>query len=276
MYHPPESCDPNKLFPKLERNLNHMKIEAVTTCVGYGDILAHTLPRNLGHFDSILVLTAPEDKQTQKVCDYYGVKYHATDAFGTRWGNFSKGTCINEGLRKLDRDQWICHLDSDIVLPPNTRQALECAHLATDSLYGMDRIECKSYLDWMRFLDDPEPIVAGNGFFVHTTHAPFPMGTRVKFDEHGGYIPIGFFQLWHADSGIFNYPEGHTDAGREDSHFATLWSRNKRQLLPEIIAYHLESEAAPMAVNWKGRATTPFSINATLRETLAAARRLLL
>ena len=49
-----------------------------------------------------------------------------------------------------------------------------------------------------------------------------------------GYIPIGFFQLWHADSEILNYPEGHTDAGREDSHFATLRPRHKRQLLPKV------------------------------------------
>ena len=91
-----------------------------------------------------------------------------------------------------------------------------------------------------------------------------------------GYIPIGFFQLWHADSEILNYPEGHTDAGREDSHFATLWPRHKRQLLPEIIAYHLESESAPMAVNWKGRATKPFSIDSSPRDSLAAARRHLL
>ena len=101
-------------------------------------------------------------------------------------------------------------------------------------------------------------------------------GVLVKFDQHGGYIPIGFFQLWHADSEILNYPEGHTDAGREDSHFATLWPRDKRQLLPEIIAYHLESESAPMAVNWKGRATKPFSIDSSVRDALAAARRLLL
>ena len=72
--------------PKYERNESPMKIECVTTCVGYGDILAHSLPMNKGHFDSMLVITAPEDKQTQKVCDYYRVPYLSTDSFGTRWG----------------------------------------------------------------------------------------------------------------------------------------------------------------------------------------------
>lgn len=230
MYAPIVPCGP--VYQNYERKSSSMKIECVTTCVGYGDILAHTLPRNRIHFDSLLVVTAPEDKQTQKVCDYYRVPYHATDSFGTRWGQFSKGTCINEGLGKLDAAQWICHLDADIVLPPNTREALDRANLAKDSIYGVDRVECKSYLDWLRFMDDPEPVVAGNGYFIHTTHSPFQLGTRVKFDQEGGYIPIGFFQLWHADSQR-KYPQGHTDAGREDSHFATLWPRDKRQLLPD-------------------------------------------
>ena len=82
---------------------------------------------------------------------------------------------------------------------------------------------------------------------IYTTHAPFQFGTRVQLAHQGGYIPIGFFQLWHADSKILKYPEGHTDAGREDSHFATLWPRGKRSLIPEILfCYHLESEAAVM------------------------------
>jgi hypothetical protein len=251
-----------------------MKIECITTCVGYADILAHTLPRNKEHFDSLLVVTAPEDKQTRKVCDYYRVPHHATDSFKSRWGQFAKGTCINEGLARLAKDSWICHLDADIALPPHTREALERANLAKDGLYGVDRVECKSYLDWQRFLDDPEPAIAGNEYLIHTTHSPFQWGTRVKMDGSGGYIPIGFFQLWHGDSKILKYPEGHTDAGREDSHFATLWPREKRHLIPEIIAYHLESEAAEMGVNWKGRATKPFSINTSIKDTVNAVRRL--
>jgi len=258
----------------VKRTRNEMKIECVTTCVGYGDILAHTLPRNKSLFESILVVTAPEDKQTQKVCDYYRVPYLATDSFGTRWGQFCKGTAINEGLARLKKDAWICHLDSDIVLPPNFREALGHANLATHSLYGVDRVECKSYLDWMRFLDNPEPVVAGNGYFIHTTHSPFQIATRVKMDSKGGYLPIGFFQLWHADSKILKYPEGHSDAGREDSHFATLWPRDKRQLLPEIIVYHLESEAAEMGINWKGRKSKPFTINSAVRDAMEAVRKL--
>ena len=248
---------------------NEMKIECVITCAGYGDILSHTLPMNQRHFDKILVVTAPEDKQTQKVCDYWGIQYHSTDCFQNRWSRFMKGKGINEGLVRLDKDAWLCHMDADIALSPNARAALAIMDLDPDCIYGIDRVECKNFLDWMRFISSPEPIVARNNFLIHTTHAPFQWATRIKFDHHGGYLPIGFFQLWHSKVRT-QYPEGHTDAGREDAHFAALWPRNKRGLLPEIIGYHLESEAAEMAVNWKGRKTKPFSVNTAIEDAVAA------
>lgn len=249
-----------------------MKIECVVTCVGYGDFLAHTLPMNKPHFDSMLIVTSPEDTKTKRVCDYWGVPYHSTDSFQSRWGQFFKGKGINEGLDKLKKDDWLCHMDADIALSPNTRSALEKMELSKEGIYGIDRLECKSYLDWRRFLDDPEPVVAGNNFFIHTTHAPFQWATRVKFDHHGGYIPIGFFQLWHSNV-MTKYIEGHSDAGREDSHFATQWPRGKRQLLPEILAYHLESEAAEMTVNWKGRKSKTFSIDTVVEDAINSQKR---
>jgi hypothetical protein len=239
-----------------------MKIEAIITSVGYADLLAHTLPLTKWLFDRIIVVTGPEDKDTPRVCDYWRVPWHATDAFQSRWGKFCKGAGINEGLGKLDADAWICHLDADIGLAPNTREALETADLDTSMIYGVDRFECKSYEQWQRFIGNPEPNVAGNGFMIHTTHSGFQLGTRVAFPHNGGYIPIGFFQLWHADSKQLRYPEGHNDAGREDSQFAALWPRSKRALIPEVMAYHLEAEYAEMGVNWQGRKSKRFGINA--------------
>lgn len=237
-----------------------MKIEAVITCVRHSDFLAHTLPMNKPLFDRIIVATAPEDKDTQRICDYWGVRYHATDCFQHRWGHFCKGAAINEALALLGRDAWICHLDADIALPPNTRGVLERADLDPAMIYGIDRFMCPTHTDWMRFFGKPEPHTEGDGFFINMAHCPFPIGTRVAFQHAGGYVPIGFFQLWNASSGIVKYIEGHSDAGREDSHFAAQWPRRKRGFIPEIVAYHLESEFAVMGVNWKGRKTKPFGV----------------
>jgi hypothetical protein len=237
-----------------------MKIEAVTTCVNCADFLAHTLPLNKDLFDKLIVVTAPEDKATKQVCDHYGVRYHQTDAFRSRWGEFCKGAAINEGLNQLAKDAWMVHLDSDVILPAHFRQAIERADLDTSMVYGIDRAEFKSYADWQKFHGAPEPQIQGNGVFIHTTHTGRSLGTRVQFENRGGWLPIGFFQLWHADSKILKYPEGHNNAGREDSLFGALWPRRKRGFIPEVIAWHLESENAPMAVNWKGRQTKPFQI----------------
>jgi hypothetical protein len=74
-------------------------------------------------------------------------------------------------------------------------------------------------------------------------------------------VPIGFFQLWNPKgSGVCHYPERHTTAARSDMLFAMQWPRDKRHLLPEIIAIHLESESVEMGANWQGRKTKPFSL----------------
>ena len=241
------------------------KIEAVTVCAGYADILAHTLPHNHRQFDRMVVVTEPEDKQTRKVCETYGVQCVLTDAIATRWGKFCKGFGINAGLNAIEKDAWILHMDSDIVLPPNFREVLMRAQLDETMIYGCDRAEFKSFADWQQFYQSPEPNVQGNGFFLHITNHGQQLGTRVAFQHFGGYVPIGFFQLWHAASGILRYPEGHTDAGKEDSVFPTHWPRRKRGFIPEIVVYHLESELAPMGVNWAGRRSRKFGMTNEVR-----------
>jgi hypothetical protein len=253
------NCTDYGLEPQVGGRKNEvMKLEAVITCVNHADFLAHTLPHNKPHFDKLIVVTAPEDRQTQKVCDYWGVKYHATDAFNSRWGDFKKGCGINEGLNLLDRTDWLLHLDADIVLPPNTRYVLERADLEPLMVYGVDRVMCPNWEAWQKFISAPEPHTEGNGFFINTVHSGFPLGTRLSFDHEGGYIPVGYFQLWNVASRVTKYVEGHSDAGREDAVFPIQWPRRRRALIPEITAYHLESEPAEMAVNWKKRVTKPF------------------
>jgi hypothetical protein len=88
----------------------------------------------------------------------------------------------------------------------------------------------------------------------------FPLGTRLMHNFAGGYLPLGFYQMWSPSvSGIRTYPEEHTSAGRGDTLFAEQWPRSKRALIPEVVAYHLESEDASMALNWNGRVSAPFT-----------------
>jgi hypothetical protein len=132
-------------------------LEGVTVSVNCADFLAHTLPLNKIHFDRLIVVTAPEDKQTRKVCQAWGVECVLTDVFRARWGEFRKGAGINEGLKTLAKTDWLLHMDCDIVLPAHFRSTLELLNLDKSMIYGFDRAEFKSYEAWQAFFGDPEP-----------------------------------------------------------------------------------------------------------------------
>jgi hypothetical protein len=235
-------------------------IEAVVCCVNHGDFLAHTLPLNKNHFDKLVIVTAPEDAVTRQVCKYYGVETVLTDKFRSRWGEFCKGAGINEGLRKLSKRSWILHMDADIVVPPHFRETLTEANLDTQCIYGVDRFCFPDYRSFQKFYGRPE--LHTEGPFVNVVHGGVPLGTRVSFKTQGGYLPIGFFQLFHADSGNLVYPEGHQDSSREDLQFPAKWPRSKRGFIPEILVYHVESEPnQQMGINWRKRTTKPFHVD---------------
>jgi hypothetical protein len=68
--------------------------------------------------------------------------------------------------------------------------------------------------------------------------------------------------MWHPQgSGVKNYPTDSSGADRTDMVFAKKWARDKRELIPEIVGVHLDSENATMTSwgkNWNGRKTAQF------------------
>jgi hypothetical protein len=265
-------CDPNDksggkdlhhapvAVQRLEKHALPFKMEAVIVCDKYHDFLTHTLPTNKFLFDRTVVVTSPEDLKTQRVCEFNHVECILTDSLMSRWkGQFKKGAGINEGLGMLNRDGWVVHLDADIWLPPQTRLLIQGADLDTAMLYGIDRFLVKGYEAWNAFRALPD-LQHEDDAYIHL--GAFPIGTRVMSKEAGGYIPIGFFQMWHPwTSGIFDYPWEHTNAGRGDMVQAKRWPRSMRALIPEVICYHLESGDAVMSSNWNGRTTAQFGGN---------------
>lgn len=236
-----------------------MKIEAVTVCVNYSDFLAHTLPHNKNHFDRMVIVTDTKDIETKKVCDYYNVMCVQTDVFYENGSKINKGKGINEGLKHLDGDGWVVHMDADIYLPPLTRSILEKIDLDEETIYGVDRMMCPTYEKWIDFIDNPSPMHEG-WIYVHT--GAFPLGVRIAEYKNKGWEPIGFFQMWNPKaSGVFEYPKEQGAVDRSDVMFAKLFNRNKRQLIPEIISIHIDSEEmVQMGKNWSGRQTAKFNM----------------
>ena len=236
-----------------------MRIEGVSVCVNYADILAHTLPHNRQAFDRMVVVTTPEDEATQRVCEYYHVECVQTDVFFRDGDTFNKGAAIDHGLGLLSKLGWVVHLDADIYLPPKTRFILENLPLDDRKIYGIDRLMVTSHGEWMSFLSAPRPIQE-SWVFIHLDS--FPVGCRIAeyANKDAGYTPIGYFQLWSpGGSGVWGYPTEHGTCDRTDVLHAKKWSRCDRELLPELVCLHLDSEAAKMGTNWEGRKTRRFS-----------------
>ncbi len=248
------------------------RLEAITVCVDYSDFLAETLPENLRHFDHYVVVTSYEDTQTQDLCSHLGVECHATDVMykdalesrlqpakaGTP-AVFAKGRAIDFGLAMLRKTDWIVHLDADIWLPPRTRFWLQNAALDEDCIYGIDRVNCPGYDAWRKFRDAP---LRQSSRIQHIRHwlvvpPPFPLGARLALKDYEGYVPIGFFQLWHARHDR-RYPLEHSTAERSDVMHPLQWPLGKRRMLPELIAVHLESQSDRMGTNWRGRKSPQF------------------
>jgi hypothetical protein len=75
-------------------------------------------------------------------------------------------------------------------------------------------------------------------------------------DTLRGYVPIGFFQLWHA-SAQKDYPWSLGTAQHDDVLFAEQWPRPNRQLLPSAICYHLCAQPPKLGENWDGHRSQP-------------------
>ncbi len=237
-------------------------IETVTVCVGYADFLSESARENRSLFDRWIIVTRSSDEETREVARKYSLECILCDE-GEKEGEFNKGWLIERGLQHTSSVGTRIHLDGDIILPKAFRHLLNAAHLREDTIYGWDRVMVKSWEEWQKlkksgWLDN-----------CHDYHnrLRFPEGIHVGtrwVDKDMGWCPIGHGQLWHSSNdqwrGIRSrrYPARHNDACRSDVQQALLFDREKRALIPEIIAVHLESEPAKLGANWKGRKTKRF------------------
>jgi hypothetical protein len=231
-----------------------MQLEAVIVCKDYSDFLAHSLPENMQYFDRLVVVTHYNDKKTQALCNKFSVECVQTSAMHEDGDAFNKGRAINLGLGHLRGLDWILHLDADVVLPHNFRNLLHRAKLQQQNLYGADRVNVRSWEEWQKHKGSRVPTYQ-HGYFIEPNSA-LPLGARIVHHEHG-YVPIGFFQLWHKTHGK-KYPINQGNAEHTDVLFACQWPRHNRVLLPEVIVYHLDSEHSDMGANWNGRKTKHF------------------
>lgn len=240
-----------------------MRLEAVTVCVDYADFLDAVAPFNAPLLDRWIVVTSSTDHATQHVCRRHGLQCLISDEHRKNGDTFNKGRLIERGLHHLSADSWRLHLDGDICLPSRFRRLLDQAHLDESSIYGADRVMIRGFAAWQRLL-------ASGWLQGQTRRYPYAVDVPAGFSlgdrwaSEAGYVPIGFFQLWHGGQDeqygvrVRPYPQHHGTACRTDVQHALQWDRRKRALIPEILVAHLESESLGNGANWSGRKTKPF------------------
>jgi len=235
-----------------------LRLEMVTTCVGFDDILDVTLAKNHPHFDTVIVVTTHADKATQKVCRKHSVICVQTDLFFKNGRKFNKGAAINSGF---DYFQWYgirMHLDADIILPDNFRRILfNHSYLERDCIYGADRVNVVG-IDKVKklvySLDNQQKYRLILGPIEEANTQP-KLGHRLVCSLRG-YLPLGFFQLWHA-SCQKPYPYSLGTAAHDDMMFSALWPESKRRLLPGAICYQVLGKNPKIGENWEGRRKQP-------------------
>ena len=179
----------------LPNSPESLRLEAVTVCVGFDDILDVTLALNHPHLDTMIVVTSHDDRRTQRVAQKHGAICVQTDLFKKNGRAFNKGAAINAGLSRFQYHGWRLHLDADIALPDNFRRVLlNHTHLDAACIYGADRCDAIG-LGELRAIRARGPQHAHGAFLMPQHHRPL---SPRYVDTLRGYVPIGFFQLWHA------------------------------------------------------------------------------
>jgi hypothetical protein len=243
-----------------------MKLQCVTVSVNYSDFLYYVLEENKNLFDRWVIVTNTKDIATKELCDKYkknNVVCIQTDSFYTDGAKFNKYAGINDGLKLIDDDAWVLFLDSDIILHNQTRRVLENLNLNKEFIYGIDRVNCKGKDNWDKYSANRNMI--NNNWLLTIDNSIFEFGARLihLYGHEGGdgsfagWNPIGYFQLAHR-SAFVSYPQNSSGADHCDMVFSRLWTRDKRILIPELMAIHIESYFVVHGVNWYGRLSEPF------------------
>lgn len=204
-------------------------MRAILVCVDYADFLAITLPRNLHHFESVMVVTAPKDTATIELCQELNVQTHITESFYDHGANFNKFKAMEEALNVYGRTGWLCIMDADIIWPT----ILPEFRLEVGKLYTPRRRMLRT-----NYFQELPPEERWHTLPLHRNEAEW----------------AGYSQIFHCSDPILGKPPWHgtnwKHAGGADSFFQAKWSRPNK-IRPTWEVLHLGEDGR----NWCGRVT---------------------
>jgi len=196
------------------------KILAITTATTKvatlpAKMLDFTLKYNLNQIDDILIITDFHSEEIERVCNKYNVKFIKTSKFYENGATFDKGKVISNVLKNI-KNQWVLHIDCDILLPKSFKDQINKLTLDKNKLYGARRIMFKNLENVKKWFDFNE--------------SPQTLSDLIPY----GYC-WGYFQLFNMDSAQIRlsdpnniYPaSGHV--GDSDGWFRNKWGIMKEK-----------------------------------------------
>jgi len=222
-------CDgPNldlKLRKKYTAAASKHHITLVTTSIGESDKLEQSLKCNKAFVNKIIVITAPSDEKTQRICDTFGVRCHLTDAFHQHGDAFNKGRALQEVQLELHREATnnsvVMLIDSDICLPSNFLKSLPSTIPPNVLFSGIERCMFANSKDYSRGW----PAVQGKWVFK----------------------TMGFLQIYLAHSTAPTYFTNYPTAAESDLVFGNEFQ--KQEVLPIM---PMQMGISPSYGHWQG------------------------
>jgi len=211
-----------------------------TVCVEFDDLLAITLPRNMRHFDTTVIVTSSRDSRTCALAGQHGADVFLTEAFWDDEAIFNKGLALEKAtsvLGVIEKSDWIAVWDADTILPASA----DFSGLVPGNIYGATR----------RILEHPKnadyydaPAMWEN---LPRGIDSYPWGAdRVTL---GGHLMVFHTRDPVLDSGNW-FPMDWAHAGGFDSDFIGKWPSSRQRRLPfDVLHLGLPGR------NWMGRIT---------------------
>ena len=124
---------------------------AITVSTKYDDILNIIIPQNYKFFEKWYIITSPDDMKTIKVINDYNYDNIIIVYYDFYKNNkiFNKGGAIKECQKNIGDSNYngnVLLLDSDIYLPDNFNEIINCIKIEDNTLYGTEsRFDFYSY-----------------------------------------------------------------------------------------------------------------------------------
>lgn len=218
-----------RLEPPPKREAPRGKVILITVCERMAGMLQASLACNQALVDRVVVITSPEDLETQRLCSSKGIEFHASKELHKNGDAFNKGAALKEMQIELHRDpanskSIILLVDVDVCLPSDMWKLIP-NELNKGIIYSViDRCMFANHTDYSRGW----PAVRGRWNNEINT--------------------LGMFQMYACAVDAPLYSEGFSNASVSDLEFA---SRFKNALVLPLAVNHMG--VSPDYAHWQGQ-----------------------